>query len=109
MGQQYRLRIEASKPKTMQEALIQAELHDLFEHVYKPFGIESEIVNGREYVYWMGEVHLSGGMTEEQYHEKVREFITALIIDFEDKCEDLKVQTFWKYLDDYDKVVGEKV
>lgn len=104
MSHNYRLRVEASKTKSPDESLTQAELHDFFEKLDYPDGIESEIVNGREYIYWQGTTCLRAGTSTKEQHEQIKDFLQEVT---EAKEGDLKVKTMWLDLDHYDETIGD--
>lgn len=54
MTNPYRLMIHASYPETKNQIFTQCDLSDCFTDVDK-FGVESEHVNGREYIYYTGQ------------------------------------------------------
>lgn len=113
MGSMYKLRIQAQciRQEYKYDPLTQAELHDFFTKIYKPFGVESRIVKASEKrpyeleeISWEGETELKYSVEPEQIHEQIKAFLQETT----ENAPGLKVKTSWLCLDDYDEVIGDK-
>lgn len=112
MGSEYKLRIEASIPRTPNEYLIQSELHDFFETI-DSLASTSEIVNNKEYIYWEGETSGSYKWINEIV-ERVKESLLTQLRAMsngnmtEEHLSQLKVRCYVIDLEIWDNVMGDK-
>lgn len=111
MSSEYLLRIEASYPQTPCEDLIQAELHDFFTSI-PAYGIHSEIVKGREYIYWKGQCdgsYFSEASQVRLLQEIQKSLFESLGIENDtEKQAMLKLRIYLIDLEDWGSPIGDK-